>query len=155
MAWMAWHNLGVIQRRSERLDEAMTSYERGLELERDPKILQSIGELYMERARRKGWDLENLKLAENSFLEAVELWPNYMWAHVGLGNFYVLEPVRDLDKAIAHYESALANLPPRNQGLFLKTESMVVSVRNLSLAYRDRARRKARAGNGMSALGDL
>ncbi|HBF22360.1 MAG TPA: O-GlcNAc transferase, partial [Planctomycetes bacterium] len=29
MAWMAWHNLGVIQRRSERLDEAMTSYERG------------------------------------------------------------------------------------------------------------------------------
>ncbi len=154
-AWMAWHNLGVIQRRSGRLDQAMESYRRGLELDRDPKILQSIGELHMDVARRKGWDTRILARAEKNFLEAVELWPKYMWAHVGLGNFYILAPVRNLDKAIHHYESALANLPARNRSLFLKTESMVISVRNLSLAYRDRARSRARLGDGVGALSDL
>ena len=109
----------------------------------------------MEMARRKGWDTRILARAEKNFLEAVELWPKYMWAHVGLGNFYALAPVRNLDKAIHHYESALANLPVRNRSLFLKTESMVVSVRNLSLAYRDRARSRARSGDGAGALSDL
>jgi tetratricopeptide (TPR) repeat protein len=104
--YIPWYNLGLVQAVTGRLEEAMESYARAVELD-----LLDIDE---RAAADPGVDDASVVDLEN----ALELYPNQPAIHFALANLYEQEERRD--EAKAHYElyaSLGEDLPLRDEAL--------------------------------------
>ncbi|HWY41314.1 MAG TPA: tetratricopeptide repeat protein [Chthoniobacterales bacterium] len=101
-SWMAYNNLGVVEFDKGNIDDAISKYERSLELHPDyPEALYNLGSALLQKGRTE----EAIELCE----KALELQPGDVDAHVVLGNALMVK--QDVDGAISHYRAALSLRP--------------------------------------------
>src|ERR1700693_5046502 len=101
-SWMAYNNLGVVEFEKGNIDDAISKYERSLELHPDyPEALYNLGSALLQKGRTE----EAIKLCE----KALKLQPGDVDAHVVLGNALMVK--QDVDGAISHYRAALTLRP--------------------------------------------
>jgi protein O-mannosyl-transferase len=103
-SWMAYNNLGVVEFDKGNIDDAISKYERSLDLHPEyPEALYNLGSALLQKGRVE----DAIKLCE----EALKLQPSDVDAHVVLGNALMVK--QDVDGAINHYRAAL-NLRPND-----------------------------------------
>jgi tetratricopeptide (TPR) repeat protein len=96
--WMAYNNLGIALVERGEVDEAISQYERSLQLHSDyAQAHYNLGIALLQK-RKVGQAIAQCQ-------EALRLQPNDRDAHVALGN--ALLTSEDVDGAIAHYSRAL------------------------------------------------
>ncbi|MCE0499591.1 MAG: tetratricopeptide repeat protein [Methylacidiphilales bacterium] len=96
--WVGYNNLGLALAQEGRLDEAITSYQKALEIEPDyAGAHNNLGGVLFQMGR--------LDEAIVQFQSALEINPNYAKAHNNLG--IALAQKGRLDEAMVHYQKAL------------------------------------------------
>ncbi len=102
--------LGQEYMRQELYGPALDAYEEAIRIEPRNHVLHYLAAVaagYVGKAQaRPDVRAEYLRLAERSYLEAVEISPNYLDARYGLGVLYVFE-LGEPVKALPHLEHAL------------------------------------------------
>ena len=117
-SWMAHYNLGVILEEQNKPDEAISHYNRSLQLNPQyPKTYNNLGVALKAMGR--------LDDAVTYYRKAVELKPDYFEAHNNLA--IALKLQGRLDEAISHYRQALIIKPDYvdahyNLGIALKSK---------------------------------
>jgi tetratricopeptide (TPR) repeat protein len=100
--WMAYNNLGIALVGRGELDEAISQYDKSLQLHSDyAQAHYNLGNALLQKGR--------IGAAIAQCQDALRLQPNDADAHVALGN--ALFAKGDVDKAIAHYSMALELRP--------------------------------------------
>lgn len=95
-----WYNLGYVQRRLHRFDEALASYEQAL-----ARGIADPQEVHLNRAVVLTGDLSRADEAEQELRKALEIAPRYFPALLNLGGLH--EDRGDRDAARAAYARAL------------------------------------------------
>ena len=100
----AWYNLARLQRRAGRPEAALASYAKAL-----AHGVSEPEEIHLNRAVLYADDLARSDAAEAELKRALEINPQYLPAHLNLGNLY--EDRGDRPNARTAYERALAIAP--------------------------------------------
>jgi tetratricopeptide (TPR) repeat protein len=102
----SWYNLGVLQRKAQRFDAALASYQQALDrgVTRPEEVHLNRGVIYSDHLRRED-------MAERELHAALTLNPTFVPALFNLAN--LKEDLGKRDEALAIYERLLA-LDPRN-----------------------------------------
>jgi len=115
--WMAYNNLGIALVERGEVDEAISQYDKSLQLHSDyAQAHYNLGNALLQ----KGKVAEAIAQCE----EALRLQPNDADAHVALGN--ALLTGQNVDEAIAHYSKALEFRPDDSTAYYNLGNAMLV-----------------------------
>jgi len=106
----AWYNLGLLERKAERPQEAIAAYERAIQSR--PKYLAAINNLGVVYS-----DIGRFAEAERQYRRALEIRPTYSSAWTNLARAQAA--AERYDEAIASYRQAL-EIDPANRGTRLQ-----------------------------------
>jgi tetratricopeptide (TPR) repeat protein len=108
-SWMAHENLGVELKSQGRMDEALEVMHKGLEIHRDPHLLQSVANVHMERFS-KARQQNDLDLAQAYIEEALETWPKRIDFNMVYGTVLYFRGPAMHRQAMKHFENALTSI---------------------------------------------
>ncbi len=129
-SWMAHENLGVELKSQGKVDEALEVMHRGLEIHRDPHLLQSVANAHLELfvTKRNPTDLD---MAQAYIEEALETWPKRIDFNMVYGTVLYFRGPSMAQQAIERFEIALrAIIADDYQKAFLneKLQSQIIAM---------------------------
>ncbi len=111
-----WNWLGVAYWRTNDFEKALNTYEQALEIDNESEVIFcNVGHVYFSMFLQKK-DKTLLQKCIDSYSQSLELNPNYVQAHDGLGKTY--SAIGNLDKAIYHWEIVLEFRPDNHMALY-------------------------------------
>jgi arylsulfatase A-like enzyme/Flp pilus assembly protein TadD len=124
-----WNWLGVAYWRTDDFENALMAYEQALEIDNENAVIFcNVGHVYFSMFLQKK-DETILQKCVESYSQSLELDPNYVQAHDGLGKAH--SALGNLDGAIYHWEKVLEFRPDYHATLY-----------NLGLAYLNKGDKK-------------
>jgi tetratricopeptide (TPR) repeat protein len=141
-----WNIMGNVYYAKLDLEKAEEYYQRALELdERNSLVLTNLGNVKLT-ASRMASSPSDLQIAVDLFKKAIELEPDYVDAHIGLGRAYL--EARQINQSIQALEKAYELDPESDDALFYLGSSYLATNRKAD-ALRLLTRLKERSYNQM------
>ena len=141
-----WNIMGNVYYAKLDLEKAEEYYQRALELnERNSLVLTNLGNVKLTATRIESTP-GDLKMAIDLFKKAIELEPDYVDAHIGLGRAYL--EARQINQSIQELEIAYELDPESDDALFYLGSSYLATNRKAD-ALRLFTRLKERSYNKM------